>query len=72
MMAQARLPQCSRGKGSVERVGRVIDVARRAAGLDSDSPRGRIHPNAFHRRKIDDQPVVTAAEAGPTVSAVRF
>ena len=55
--------------GEAESMRRVVDVARRAAGFDADCAAARVDANAFHRRKIDRQPVVDAAESRTVVAA---
>ena len=47
----------------------VIDVTRGAAGLDANRLVGGIDPHPLHRRQVDHQSVVDAAEPGSTVAA---
>ena len=55
--------------GQAERVGGVIDVAGRAAGLDPHGSACRIDAHALHHRQVDHQAVVATAEARAVVAA---
>ena len=57
------------GHGQAERVGGVVDVARRAAGIDPHGAARRIDAHALHQREVDHQAVVAAAEARAIVAA---
>ena len=57
------------GHRQAERVGGVIDVARRAAGIDPYGSACRIHAHALHHREVDHQSVVAAAKAWAVVAA---
>ena len=59
----------AKGHGQAERVGGVIDVARRAAGIDPNGAARRIDAHALHQRQVDHQTVVAAAKAGAVVAA---
>jgi hypothetical protein len=48
---------------------RVVDIALRAAGADSDGARGGVDAHAFHHRHVDHQPVVDAAKARTVMAA---
>src|SRR5690349_18344883 len=47
----------------------VLDVPLRAAGFNPHCARGGVDSDALQAREIDDQSVVTAAEAGPVMPA---
>ena len=55
--------------GETEGMRCVIDIAGRAAGLDTNGPSRRIHAHALHHRKIDHESVVATAEARAVVTA---
>ena len=57
------------GNRQAEGVRGVIDVARRAAGIDAHGAVRGIHAHALHHRQVDDQAVVAAAEARAVVAA---
>ena len=59
----------AKGHGQAERVGGVIDVARRAASIDPNRSARRIDAHALHHRQVDHQTVVAAAEARAVVAA---
>ena len=59
----------AKGHGQSERVGGVIDVARRAASIDPNGSACRIYAHAFHHREVDHQSVVATAKAGAIVAA---
>ena len=52
-----------------ERMGRVIEIALRATRFDPCRARRRVDPDASHRRHVDDQSVVDAAEPRPVMTA---
>src|SRR5262245_26855664 len=51
-----------------ERVRRMVDISRRAARLYADGPARGVDAHAFHRREIDHEAVVAAAETGTVVA----
>ena len=55
--------------GLTEGLGRVIDVAGRAARAHSHRPVLGIDPHALHRRQVDDQAVIDAAKTRTIVAA---
>jgi hypothetical protein len=49
-------------------VGGVVDVAGRAATINTDGAPRRVDAHAPHRREVDHQAVVDAAQAGAVVA----
>ena len=75
MAAAQRQPRDARGRddsgGNREPVfaGRVVYIALGAARLDAYCAGGRIDLDAFHRRKVDDETIVAAAEPRAVMAA---
>jgi hypothetical protein len=68
---QAADPRCrheAARRGQPKDVRGVVHVAPQAAALDPYGPFGGIDADATHRPEIDDQPVVTHAQAGGVVA----
>ena len=59
----------AKGHGKSERVGGMIDIARRATSINTNGSVRRIDTYALHQRQVDDQSVITAAKARAVVSA---
>ena len=59
----------AKGHGQSERVGGVIDVARRAASINPNGSARRIYAHALHHREVDHQSVVATAKAWAIVAA---
>ena len=57
------------GDGLTEGLGRVIDVAGRAARAHSHRPVLGVDPYALHRRQVDDQAVIDAGETRTIVAS---
>src|SRR5439155_2475935 len=59
----------AKGHGESERVGGMIDIARRAARTNANGSVSRIYAHALHQRQINHQSVVAAAQAWAIVAA---
>src|SRR5207248_7901083 len=57
------------GHGQSERMGGMIDIARRAARTNANGSVSRIYAHALHQRQINHQSVVAAAQAWAIVAA---
>jgi hypothetical protein len=57
------------GDGLTEGLGRVIDVASRAARAHSHRLLLGVDPHALHRRQVDDQSVIDAGETRTIMAA---
>ena len=50
-------------------MGRMVDVALGTAGADPHGAARGIDAHAFHRREVDHEPIIAAAEARAVVAA---